>query len=157
MKRVQWNCDKAEIVNLAGSTGLRRGLVAIVPSFYNRVQGGCWCTGLSMGRRDREGRIDQARRQISPGDFHFQRTNYSARRACVRSFVSAAFANRSASQNARVRPRQEIAEARCTRKKRYSWLMKVIFEDVGDRRKCVIKYHYYFQAIVETREGFCDR
>jgi len=35
---------------------------------------------------EKERGIDQPRRQISPDDFHFQRTNYSARYS-VRSFV----------------------------------------------------------------------
>lgn len=65
----------------------------------------------SAEHRGRKRGIDQARWQISPDDFHFQRTNYSARRS-ARSFVSAAFANRSASRKCGVSgAQQEIAGA----------------------------------------------
>lgn len=64
--------------------------------------------------------VDRARRrQISPDDFHFRRTNYSAR-LDERSFVSAAFANRNASQNMRARSLARTFGAACTRERRKS-------------------------------------
>lgn len=80
MKRGQWNCDKAEIVSSRARTGLKWEK----QRDREEVNGdGVWWSG---------------RQQISPDDFHFQRTNYSPSPR-ARSFVSAAFANKSASRN----------------------------------------------------------
>lgn len=81
--------------------------------FYNGARVGIQVQRMKrVGERERRegGRIDKARRQISSreNDFHFQRTNYSARHG-ARSFVSAAFANRSASRPTRVPTRADIS------------------------------------------------
>lgn len=66
-----------------------------------------WAHGPT--EREKEGVGWSGRQQISPDDFHFQRTNYSPS-PCARSFVSAAFANKSAKRNGCV-GRDEIVDA----------------------------------------------
>lgn len=163
MKRVQWNCDKAEIVSLAGSMG-RRGFggggvssvrATVLQQGCRGLQGRVQVTLANRG----EGGTDQARRQISPDDFHFQRTNYSARhdvRSFVHSFVRLflpLLQIEARSENARIRPRREIAGApkrNIPVKSGYSWLMSIISEN-GDRHECVIKRRLLFlSAVIET-------